>query len=130
MGNQHAIWLKSHVTITWKEFLSLSTWTILKTEKNSKNLLNGWKRIKKFSQHVILETACWLLNQMRNSFVRMALGASAGVRKATCARVEKKKAQICRLSLLNIVRCYREWIASFNISPCGLTRNILVRCYV
>lgn len=54
--------------------------------------------------------------------------ASAGVRKLSCARVEKKKAQICRLSLLNIVRC-TMMIGTLIVAPCGLTRNILVRCY-
>lgn len=60
---------------------------------------------------------------------RKGVSVSAGVTAKIYDRVEKKKAQICRLSLLNIVRCTMNGCA-FIIASCGLTRNIPVRCYV
>jgi hypothetical protein len=63
---------------------------------------------------------------------KMASSVSAGVTLWMCdsfAAIEIKKAQICRLSLLNIVRCHMGFGISI-VASCVLIRNISVRCYV
>lgn len=60
---------------------------------------------------------------------RQGVNVSAGVTAKIYDRVETKKAQICRLSLPNIVRCHMGVGISI-VASCGITRNIPVRCYV
>ncbi len=129
MGSQHLIWCIQHANIFQKTFQFSSIWMILKFIKNMQKRLNGWKKKRKYFLQLTFIRDILLLNQMQVLFMMMVSNAIAGVRKTRCARVETKKAQICRLSLLNIVRCIMN-VDTIMIAPCGLTRNIPVRCYV
>lgn len=110
-----------------------STSTVM-TRRLGKVLAQCWRswKTKGFCFLARSTIACFLLS--REALVSMATTRnSAGVRRLACDRVapeEKKKAQICRLSLLNIVRCYDEWIGSLTIASHALTCNPIVRCYV